>query len=102
MMSPYRKACPKLTGEPAGSVFPLSLMKVNVVSVAPWVTMMSTFWDVVTAPADSPRNVAVAADRKNRNVPIIELPLLFVIGDKGHYILPRWKQGEPQPTAYGR
>src|SRR5205085_11881387 len=85
-MSPYRKACPKLTGDPAGSVFPVLLTKVNVVSGAPWVTRMSTFCDVVTAPADSPRNVAVAADRKNRTFPTIELPLVNVIGDRDHVI----------------
>jgi hypothetical protein len=29
----------------------------------------------VTAPADNPISVAVTVDRKNRNLPIIELPL---------------------------
>jgi hypothetical protein len=44
------------------------------------VTLIAISWDVVTAPADRLRTVAMAADR--RTLPIIEFPILDVIGDK--------------------
>jgi hypothetical protein len=47
-----------LTGVPAGRVLALLLTKVNVVSAAPCVTRMSTFFDVEAAFADDASNAA--------------------------------------------
>jgi hypothetical protein len=38
---------------------------------AAWVTVMSTFRDVLAALAGSPRRGAMAIDRKNKNFPLI-------------------------------